>query len=410
MMPRWEDVSSRASNLAISPTGRRAVVEARGEIFTIPVKRRRAEHHALERVAERDPAWSPDGKYISYFSDKSGEYRLVLEEPDGLSPPREIVLPKPTHYYTPSWSPDSKKLMYSDTNLNVWVLDIATGQTKDRRPRSVDGAGAHAQSTWSPGLEVDRVRRPPAIAASRHFVSNVETGETKQMTDGLADAVGPRGMPAASTCGSWRRRLRPGSQWLDMTSYDHNQTFGLYFAILKKGEPTPLMPESDEDPGIRPGAPGRAVAERSRRRRPGRRRGGRLNGGAGTATRACRVPSPFKSISTTSIAASCPCPASRRAIIHVSSPAAPASSITWKLPRRRRGHACSGIAERRRAAPFVTGVADYVVSADTHKLLYRGGAGGGGGRGGGGGGAPAGPRALHRGCRSRERRRPARAA
>jgi tricorn protease len=124
MMPRWEDVSGRVSTIAVSPTGRRAVVEARGEIFTIPVEKGDVRNLTQSSVsAERDPAWSPDGKFISYFSDKSGEYKLVLEEPDGLAPPREIALPKPTHYYTPSWSPDSKKLMYSDTNLNVWVLD-----------------------------------------------------------------------------------------------------------------------------------------------------------------------------------------------------------------------------------------------------------------------------------------------
>jgi tricorn protease len=80
--------------------------------------------------AERDPAWSPDGKFISYFSDKSGEYRLYVESQDGLTPPREIVLDKPTHYYTPSWSPDSKKLLYTDTGLHVWVLDVASGNAK----------------------------------------------------------------------------------------------------------------------------------------------------------------------------------------------------------------------------------------------------------------------------------------
>jgi tricorn protease len=86
MMPRWEDVSSRVSNMAISPTGKRAVVEARGEIFTIPAEKgdvRNMTHSSGS--AEKNPAWSPDGKYVSYFSDKSGEYRLVIETQDGLT-------------------------------------------------------------------------------------------------------------------------------------------------------------------------------------------------------------------------------------------------------------------------------------------------------------------------------------
>ena len=75
--------------MAISPTGKRALVEARGEVFTIPVEKgdmRNITHSSGS--AERNPSWSPDGKWISYFSDTSGEYRLVLEEPDGLSPPQ----------------------------------------------------------------------------------------------------------------------------------------------------------------------------------------------------------------------------------------------------------------------------------------------------------------------------------
>ncbi len=131
MMPNWEDVSNRLTNMALSPTGKRVVVEARGEIFTIPADKgdvRNLTHSSAS--AERDPAWSPDGKFVSYFSDKSGEYKLVIEAQDGLTPPREIALAKPTHYYTPSWSPDSKKLLFTDTNLKVWVLDLATEQAK----------------------------------------------------------------------------------------------------------------------------------------------------------------------------------------------------------------------------------------------------------------------------------------
>ena len=395
MMPRWEDVSSRASNLAISPTGRRAVVEARGEIFTIPVEKgdvRNITHSSVS--AERDPAWSPDGKYISYFSDKSGEYRLVLEEPDGLSPPREIVLPKPTHYYTPSWSPDSKKLMYSDTNLNVWVLDIATGQAKTvgRDPWMVPERTLNP--TWSPDSKW--IAYAGRLQSLHHaiFVANVETGETRQMTDGLADAV----WPAWDASGKYLWFLAStdfglGSQWLDMTSYDHNQTFALYFAILKKGEPTPLMPESDEDPGIRPGAPGQG-------RGGSGGRGGQAGDAAAATEPAAQEP---PRVPAGPVTVQIDFDNLNRRIVAV--PGVPARDysrlksggpgIVYYLETPAGGGAATLHRYRlsdRRAAPFVTGVADYVVSADTHKMLYRGGGGGAGGRGGGGGGAaPAGP-------------------
>ena len=121
-----------------------------------------------------------------------------------------------------------------------------------------------------------RVREPARIrSTARSSSSNVETGETKQVTDGLADAM----FPAWDASGKYLWFLAStdfglGSQWLDMTSYDREETFGLYFAVLKKGEPSPLLPESDEDAGV-----GSAAARRWRRRRGGR--GGRWQARAG---------------------------------------------------------------------------------------------------------------------------------
>ena len=252
MMPRWDDVTNRITSLSLSPTGKRVLVEARGEIFTIPAEKgdvRNLSHSSAS--AEREPAWSPDGKYISYFSDKSGEYKLIVESPDGISPAREISLPKPTHYYTPAWSPDSKKLLYTDTNLNVWVLDIATGETKTVGRDTWMVPTRTLNPAWSPDSKW--VAYASRLKSLYHaiFISNVDTGETKQVTDGLADSV----WPAWDASGKYLWFLASTdfglkSQWLDMTSYDHDENFGLYLAVLKKGEASPLLPESDEDKGV----------------------------------------------------------------------------------------------------------------------------------------------------------------
>ncbi len=257
MMPNWKDVSGRIAKLALSPTGKRLVVEARGEIFTIPAEKGDTRNITNSSgSAEREPAWSPDGKFVSYFSDKSGEYRLYIEAPDGLTPAREIVLQNPTHYYTASWSPDSKKILFSDTNLKVWVLDVASGQAKvvGNDPWMVPNRTL--DPVWSPDSKW--VAYASRLRSMYHaiFVSNVETGETKQVTDGLADAVSP----AWDASGKYLWFLAStnfglSSQWLDMTSYDHDETFGLYVAVLKKSEASPLLPESDEDKGIASPAP-----------------------------------------------------------------------------------------------------------------------------------------------------------
>lgn len=252
MMPRWEDVTNRITNLDISPTGKRVVVEARGEIFTIPAEKgdiRNVTHSSGS--AERDPAWSPDGKWISYFSDRSGEYKLVIESQDGISKPRELELRDAKHYYSSAWSPDSKKILYTDTDLKLWVVDVASGSAKviGRDPWMVPQRTMNP--VWSPDSKY--VAYASHLNSLYHaiFITNAETGESRQVTDGLADAMSP----VFDAGGKYLWFLAStdyglGSQWLDMTSYDHTENFGLYIAILKKGEPTPFVPESDEDKGI----------------------------------------------------------------------------------------------------------------------------------------------------------------
>jgi tricorn protease len=412
MMPRWEDVTSRMTNLAVSPTGKRVAAEARGEIFTIPAEKgdiRNLTHSSGS--AEHDPAWSPDGKYVSYFSDASGEYQLVLEAQDGLTPPRAIPLPKPTHYYTPSWSPDSKKIVYTDTNLHVWVLDVATGQTKviGNDPWMVPQRTLNP--VWSPDSRW--VAYSSRLESLYHaiFATNVETGQTIQVTDGLSDAV----WPAWDASGKYLWFLASTnfglqSQWLDMTSYDHTEDFGLYLAVLKKGDPSPLMPESDEDPGVGRSAAGGSPSGGA----PGRGgRGGRRGGAAPAETASAQLaqaaePAAARTPVTVEIDAD---RLAQRTIAIPGVPVRPYSQLragaagtVFYLEAGAGGGGRGGAGgggstlvryrlSDRRAAPFASGVSTYDVSADGRKLVYR--AGGGGGRGGRGGGAAATPATIY---------------
>ena len=406
MMPRWEDVTARMTNLALSPTGKRVVAEARGEIFTIPAEKGDIRNLTQSSgSAEREPAWSPDGKYISYFSDKSGEYTLVIEEQDGLKPPREIALPSPTRYYTPSWSPDSKKILYHDTNFRVWVLDVTTGQAK------VVGSDPWAvpertlNPVWSPDSKwVAYASRLQSLYRAI-FVTNIETGETRQITDGLADAM----YPVFDAGGKYlwflaSVNLGLGSQWLDMTSYDREETFGLYLAVLKKGEPSPLLPESDEDTGVSQATPGggRAGGGRGGEAAPAGEAGAAQADQTPPAARAPRAPVTVQ-IDADGLAqriiAIPGVPERQYALLK-----AGAAGTVFYLEAQAAGGGGSGggpggggsVLHRyrlsdRRAAQFVTGVAAYDVSADGRKLVYRASGGGApGGRGGAGGGT-AGP-------------------
>jgi tricorn protease len=373
MMPNWKDVTNRISNMALSPTGKRAVVEARGEIFTIPADKGDIRNLTnSSSSAERNPAWSPDGKYISYFSDKSGEYRLYLEAQDGLTPAREIALQNPTHYYTASWSPDSKKLLFSDTNLKVWVLDVATGQAKVVGNDPWMDPNRTLNPVWSPDSKW--VAYASRLRSLYHaiFLSNVETGETKQITDGLADAV----WPVWDASGKYLWFLASTdfglrSQWLDMTSYDHEENFGLYLAVLKKTEASPLLPESDEDKGVGSGrrapAPGSCDASEGA---PGET--GTPSPAASPTPRGPRPPVTvqidFDGLQQRII--SIPGVRERQ---YSELRAGPEGTVFYlEAARNQPGNELARyrLCERK-AATFASGVATYEVSADGRKLLYR---------------------------------------
>ena len=365
MMPHWEDVGGRITNLALSPTGKRVLVEARGEIFTIPAEK--GDVRNLTRSsgsAERDPAWSPDGKWIAYWSDRSGEYQLVIEAQDGVSPPRTIAVPNPTHYYTVSWSPDSKKILYHDTNLHVWVMDVASGKAKQvgRDPWMVPQRTLFP--TWSPDS------RWVAYAAHLNslyraiFVADAETGEAHQVTDGMADAM----YPVFDASGKYLWFLASTdfglrSQWLDMSSYDHQEDFGLYLAILQKGAASPLLPESDEDSGVAAEGDKSGAADAAK---PAAKGAKPATAAAPSATKidfdglqsrivsVGGIPERQYSLLKSGVAGTV-------YFLEAASGAPPGSGGTlqrFKLSERK-------------ATAFATGVADYAVSADGKKLVYR---------------------------------------
>src|SRR5215468_4452781 len=124
--PHFEPVAKRIVAAGIYPTGARAVFEAHGEILTVPADK--GDIRNLTRspaVADRDPAWSPDGSSIAWFSDEGGEYQLVIGAQDGVSTNRRIDLGESSFFYKPVWSPDSKRIVYSDKKLNLWLVDVA---------------------------------------------------------------------------------------------------------------------------------------------------------------------------------------------------------------------------------------------------------------------------------------------
>lgn len=129
--PRVVDVSDSVQNSGISSTGKRAVVEARGDIWTLPAEKGKARNlTGTNGVAERDPSWSPDGRWIAYFSDATGEYELYVQQSDGRGETKQLTSGTEGFKYAPTWSPTSKKIAFSDRSGTIYLHDIEAGSTK----------------------------------------------------------------------------------------------------------------------------------------------------------------------------------------------------------------------------------------------------------------------------------------
>src|SRR5262249_34439924 len=140
-------------NVGISPTGKRAVIEYRGEIVTVPAKK--GDPHNLTEtpgIHERSARWSPDGKSIAYFYDASGEYQLVVRPQDGKGTVRSYPLKGSGYYERPVWSPDSKKIAFIDNARTIYWIDLATGAVKRIAGEPIYGPSRASRTTytWSP--------------------------------------------------------------------------------------------------------------------------------------------------------------------------------------------------------------------------------------------------------------------
>jgi tricorn protease len=249
-VPRWVDAGDAITAAGLSATGRRAVMQARGEIFTVPV-----EHGSVRNLtrnpgaANRAPVWSPEGERIAWFSDDGSGYRLLVGTQDGLAEPMGYDLGESRMGWTPAWSPDGSRIAFVDDRLRIRVLNLDDG-----RVTTVDTDGVYpnrsaAAPDWSPDSRWLAYSKAHSNHLRRIVVWSVETGESIPVTDAMANAISP----------AWDRDgrhlwflastdLGRAAGWANTSAMTASPTYSAYVTVLREDDPTPFFSRSDEEP------------------------------------------------------------------------------------------------------------------------------------------------------------------
>lgn len=248
--PRTEKVDRYIQNAHISPHGKRAVFEARGEIFTVP-----AEHGPVlnltrsSAVAERYPAWSPDGKWVAYWSDRSGEYELTLRRSDGSGDERKITSLGPGFRYQPYWSPDSKKLAFVDKAMVIQILDVESGKITrvDKGLWMYQGALNAFRVSWSADSRWLAYSRGLDNRHGAIFLFDTRSGQRFQVTSGYYSDAQPVFDPEGNYLYYLSdRTLQPVYSDLDNT-WIYPNTTNIIAVALRKDVASPLAPRNEQE-------------------------------------------------------------------------------------------------------------------------------------------------------------------
>ncbi len=249
-MPQRKDVSKSISNMTASPDGKRVIFEARGELFNVPVEEGFTINMTHSSGSfDQNPAWSPNGKYIAYWSDKSGEYEIYLQNSQGKENPKKLTDRGKGFGYKLYWSPNSQKIAFIDETNTIQVVDVESGDvTKAGNTRWNIGHGSRYgyPISWSPDSRWITFMQGLDNSNGAVFVFNVEKKELHQMTSGFFNDS----YPIFSTNGKYlfyltNRNLHAAYSDLDATWIYPNST-KIVSMSLTTDAGSLLAPKNDE--------------------------------------------------------------------------------------------------------------------------------------------------------------------
>lgn len=244
MRPRYVNLSQSVSNFALSPSGKRIIVEARGDIFSVPATNGDTRNLTDSAgVREQSPEWSPDGQWVYYLTDRSGEWQIVRQNQMG-GPEEVIKTPSNVRVRGFSLSPNGDSLYFNGIDFTLYHLDIKTGQSK----LVLRDMGGMPAADWSPdGKWLTYSKSLPNLMTSI-CLYDLEAGKEHQVTMGFFGD----GSPTFDMTGKYLyfvsgRDYAPNSGLLG-PHMEQGEVQRVYMVPLSKDTPNPLMPPEDEEP------------------------------------------------------------------------------------------------------------------------------------------------------------------
>ncbi len=247
---RWVDVSDQITDASVSPTGKRAIMEAHGDIFTVPVEYGDVRNiTASSGAADRAPLWSPKGDKIAWFSDSGNkDYVLMIASQDGLSKPKQIPVGVSKMAWEPVWSPDGKMIAFEDNDVRIRVLDIE----KDTIV-TIDTGGINIERgsmglRWSPDSRWLAYAKTGPNNFRRITVWSKEDNKVQPVTNIFADCFSPAwDLDRKHLYFLASTEVALGSGWANTSSMNSNPDYECYVINLNKNDPSPFQLRSDEE-------------------------------------------------------------------------------------------------------------------------------------------------------------------
>ncbi len=240
----WIDVSRSITNYEIAPDGSRALFGARGDIFTVPAKNGNTRNlTATPGVHDRASKWSPDGKWIAYISDATGEDEIYIMPQDGSAPGKQVTRNADTYKFSLLWSPDSRKLLWSDKKLRLQYVDIESGEVTlaaEAKAWEISDFCWSPDSKWISYAQQEESRMPVV------YLYSLESKTRSEVTDGWYASS----EPAFSADGKYlyfvsSRTFTPIYGQTEF-NYAYLDMSKIYLLTLSKTTRSPFEPKSDE--------------------------------------------------------------------------------------------------------------------------------------------------------------------